>query len=76
MATTLAQELAGVAAHSDDAVRKTVADAIAASWKPQDMAWLPATDLASHIARVVEEGWHRYVGPDWPDRLITDEAHA
>jgi DNA-binding transcriptional ArsR family regulator len=68
MNTRLADELAEVAAHSDDSVRATAADAVAASWQPQDTGWLAATGLAPRIAAVLEEGWGRFVAPDWPRR--------
>jgi hypothetical protein len=66
--TRLADELAEVASHSDDSVRATVSDAVAASWQPQDIGWLPTSALAPRIAAVLEEGWGRFVAPDWPRR--------
>jgi len=66
--TRLADELAGVASFSDDETRATVADAVAASWQPQDTAWVARTGLAGTIAAVLDEGWRRFVAPDWPRR--------
>lgn len=68
MATRLADELTDVAGYSDDAVRSTVADAVAASWKRQDTGWLALDGLGSRVAAVLEEGWERFVAPDWPRR--------
>ncbi|MEV7225817.1 winged helix-turn-helix domain-containing protein [Polymorphospora sp. NPDC051019] len=66
--TGLADELAEVAAFSDAQTRATVADAVAASWLPQDTSWLAGDRLAERIAAVLEEGWRRFVAPDWPRR--------
>jgi len=66
--TRLADELAEVAAFSATETRSTIALAIAASWQPQDTAWLATTDLAGKIAAVLAKGWRRYVAPDWPRR--------
>ena len=66
--TRLRDELAEVAAFSDRQIRATAADAVAASWEPQDTAWLSTDDLAPRIAAVLAEGWHRFVEPDWPRR--------
>ncbi|MFD9735769.1 ArsR/SmtB family transcription factor [Umezawaea sp. NPDC059074] len=77
--TRFADELADVAAFSDTQVRATIDDAVAASHR-SDTSWLPTTGAASHIAAVLEEGWHRFVEPDWPrrqaviDREITYRA--
>jgi hypothetical protein len=66
--TRLADELAEVASHTDDSVRATLSDAVAASWQPQDIGWLPSSALAPRIAAVLEEGWGRFVAPDWARR--------
>lgn len=68
MATRIGDELAEVAAYPDDAVRATVADALAASWQPQDTRWLDAAGLAPRIAAALRYGWDRFVAPDWPRR--------
>ncbi|GIG68303.1 ArsR/SmtB family transcription factor [Phytomonospora endophytica] len=68
MHTRLDDELAEVAAHTDEAVRATVADALAASRPPQYTAWLARPGLAPRIAGVFREGWTRFVAPDWPRR--------
>src|SRR6201990_611274 len=44
--TRLADELAVLVSHSDDQVRATAADAVAASWQPQDAGWLTLPGLA------------------------------
>lgn len=66
--TRLADELALVAAHSDEEVRATVADSVAASWTSQDTGWLALDGLGPRVAAVLEEGWERFVAPDWPRR--------
>jgi DNA-binding transcriptional ArsR family regulator len=68
MRTRLADELAVMASHSDEEVRSTMADAVAASWQPQDTGWLALEGLGSRVAAVMEEGWDRFVAPDWPRR--------
>ncbi|HEU4947108.1 MAG TPA: winged helix-turn-helix domain-containing protein [Kribbella sp.] len=68
MNTRIVDELAEVEAHADASVRATVTDAVAASWEPQDTGWLTANGLAGRIATVLEEGWTRFVAPDWPRR--------
>lgn len=68
MATRIDDELAEVAAHPDAAVRGQVADAFAASWRPQDAGWLDGTGLAARIAATLRYGWVRFVAPDWPRR--------
>jgi DNA-binding transcriptional ArsR family regulator len=68
MHTQLADELAEVAAHSDEQVRATVAESVAASWLPQDTAWLAADRLGPRVAEVFQQGWERFVAPDWPRR--------
>lgn len=68
MHTRLADELEEVAAHSDETVRATMTDAVARSWIRQDVGWLTATRLASRVAGVIEQGWERFVAPDWPRR--------
>lgn len=68
MDTRLDDELAEVAAPSDSSVRATMADAVKHSWRPPDMAWLGTSGLAPRIAAVLEEGWERFVAPDWPRR--------
>ncbi|BCJ38583.1 transcriptional regulator [Actinocatenispora thailandica] len=78
MHTRLADELADVAGHSDAAVRAMMPDAIAASWEPQDTGWLAGSGLAGRIAAVFEQGWQRFVAPDWARRravLERDVAH-
>jgi DNA-binding transcriptional ArsR family regulator len=49
-------------------VRATVADAVAASWQPQDTAWLSSDGLGPRLAAVFRCGWDRFVTPDWPRR--------
>ncbi|HEY1178321.1 MAG TPA: winged helix-turn-helix domain-containing protein [Phytomonospora sp.] len=68
MRTRITDELADVAAHDDDAVRVTFADALAASRPPQYTRWLDRSALAPRIAGVLREGWERFVAPDWPRR--------
>jgi DNA-binding transcriptional ArsR family regulator len=68
MGTTIAEELAEVAAVPDDAVRANVATAVAASWQPQQTGWLASSGLAGRTADVLEQGWHRFVAPDWARR--------
>ncbi len=66
--TRLRDELAQVATFTDAEIRATVADAVAASWEPQDIGWLSGTGLGSKTAAVLAEGWRRHVAPDWPRR--------
>ncbi|HEX6339872.1 winged helix-turn-helix domain-containing protein [Umezawaea sp.] len=66
--TALDGELAEVAAFSDDDVRRTLRDTVAASAARRDPDWLPSGDLAPRIAEVFEEGWRRFVLPTWPRR--------
>jgi DNA-binding transcriptional ArsR family regulator len=73
MRTRLADELVVVAAHFDEEVRSTVAEAVAASWKPQGTGWLALDGLGSRVAAVIEEGWERFVAPDWPRRRAVIE---
>lgn len=68
MRTRLTDELAEVAAFSDDQVRATVADSVAASWAPPTTEWLALNGLAPRIAAVFQTGWSRFVEPDWPRR--------
>jgi DNA-binding transcriptional ArsR family regulator len=66
--TRLADELAVVATHTDEQVRATTADAVAASWQPADSGWLRLDGLAQRVAAMLGEGWERFVEPDWPER--------
>jgi DNA-binding transcriptional ArsR family regulator len=66
--TKLDEELAEVAAHPDEAVRATIADAVAASSTHREASWLPSTNLGSHVAEVLEDGWRRFVRPTWARR--------
>lgn len=68
MDTRLDRELAEVAAFSDDAVRRTVRDSVAASETRRDPDWLPSTGLAPRLAEVFDEGWRRFVEPTWGRR--------
>lgn len=68
MRTRLADELAEVAAHSDQQVRATVVESVAASWAPQNTAWTAQDGLADRVAAVLAEGWERFVAPDWAHR--------
>lgn len=66
--TRLAGELIPVAAFTDAQVRAATAPAVAASWQPQDTGWLAGAGLGPRIAAMFEEGWRRFVAPDWPRR--------
>lgn len=68
MATRIEDELAEVAAHPDAAVRGEVAEAVAASWRPQDTGWVTGSGLAPRLATTLRYGWDRFVAPDWPRR--------
>jgi DNA-binding transcriptional ArsR family regulator len=68
MSTRLVDELTAVAAHDDRQVRATVADAVDASWEPQITTWLSLAGLGPRVAAVLQQGWDRFVGPDWPRR--------
>jgi DNA-binding transcriptional ArsR family regulator len=68
MHTQLAEELAEVAAFTDEQVRSAVAESVAASWLPQDTAWLAADGLGPRVAAVLQQGWERFVAPDWSRR--------
>lgn len=63
--TTLGEELAEMATHADEQIRDTVQASAAASWKPHDLGWLNQRDLAARVADVFEQGWLRFVAPDW-----------
>ncbi|MBB5917201.1 DNA-binding transcriptional ArsR family regulator [Nocardia transvalensis] len=76
--TRLDDELAAVAAYTDEQVRAEVATAVAASWAPQDTRWLRNDRLAPRMAAVLEQGWRSFVAPDWARRravLERDIAH-
>lgn len=66
--TRLAGELIPVAAFTDAQVRAATAPAVAASWQPQDTGWLAGAGLGPRIAAMFEEGWRRFMAPDWPRR--------
>ena len=66
--TRLDDELAMVAAHTDEEVAAMTAPAVAASWEPADTGWLRLRGLGQRVAAVIEEGWARFVEPDWPQR--------
>ncbi|GIF76782.1 ArsR/SmtB family transcription factor [Asanoa siamensis] len=66
--TRLRDELAETARFTDAEVRATVADAVGASWQPQDTGWLDAGALGPRTAAVLRAGWRRFVAPDWPRR--------
>jgi Helix-turn-helix domain len=69
--TQLADELVPVAAFTDAQVRAATEPAVAASWQRQDTGgagWLAGDDLGPRIAEMFEEGWRRFVAPDWPRR--------
>lgn len=68
MHTKLTDELMTAAEYSDEQVRAGVAESVAASWLPQDTAWLATDRLGHRIAEVMREGWERFVAPDWPRR--------
>lgn len=76
MDTRLDQELAEVAAFSDDAVRRTLRDTVAASAARREPDWLPSGDLAARIAEVFSEGWRRFVLPTWPRRRAVLEREV
>jgi DNA-binding transcriptional ArsR family regulator len=66
--TRLAEELVPVAAFTDEQVRRATEPAIAASWQPQTTGWLAGQDLGPAIAAMFEQGWRRFLAPDWPRR--------
>ena len=66
--TRLADELAVVAAHTDEQVVASSADARQASWEPSATSWLGLRGLGQRIAATLEDGWARFVEPDWPQR--------
>ncbi len=66
--TRLADELAVVAAHTDEEVTAMTAPAVAASWGQPDTRWLSLGKLAQRVAAMFDEGWARFVEPDWARR--------
>ncbi len=76
MDTPLDRELAEVAAFSDDAVRRTLVDTVAASQTRREPDWLPSTGLAPRIAEVFDEGWRRFVRPTWSRRRAVLEREV
>ena len=66
--TSLASELATVAAHSDEQIAAMTGQAVAASWEPCGTGWLALPGLGSRVASMLDEGWSRFVAPDWPGR--------
>ncbi|MGV0810190.1 ArsR/SmtB family transcription factor [Mycolicibacterium setense] len=68
MHTSLSEELAEMAAHTDEEVRAGVHAAASASWKSHDLEWLSRHNLAEQIAEVFDQGWQRFVALDWSRR--------
>ncbi|WP_433562782.1 ArsR/SmtB family transcription factor [Nocardia sp. CA-151230] len=68
MSTRLADELAAVAAYSDDRVRAEVRDSLMACWAEPDTGWLALDGLGPRIAAVFEHAWTTLVAPDWARR--------
>ena len=68
--TRLADELAVVAAHTDEEVIAMTAPAVAASWHRPDTHWLSLGALGPRVAAALEQGWARFVAPDWPRRRV------
>lgn len=68
MRTTIEEELPLIAATEDDAIRTTVADAVARSWGGQDASWLTGRGFGERAAALLERTWHEYVAPEWPRR--------
>jgi DNA-binding transcriptional ArsR family regulator len=67
--TGLADELAVVAAFTDQEVRETVRLAGEASWGGRvDTSWVSRDGLAARIAADLADGWERFIRPDWPRR--------
>ncbi|HWO65873.1 MAG TPA: winged helix-turn-helix domain-containing protein [Umezawaea sp.] len=66
--TRLDEELAEVAAFSDEDVRRTLRDTVAASAARREPDWLPSSGLAPRIAEVFDDAWRRFVLPTWPRR--------
>ncbi|MET8873087.1 helix-turn-helix domain-containing protein [Nocardia sp. NPDC004604] len=66
--TRLADELAELAACSDEYLRSVAAEAIAASRQPQPTQWLAIDGLGARIADVLQTGWNKFVAADWERR--------
>ncbi|MDG4827123.1 helix-turn-helix domain-containing protein [Asanoa sp. WMMD1127] len=67
--TRLRDELAEVARFGDEETRATMTQSLAASWQDQDTRWLERhADLGPRTAAVLNDGWARFVAPDWPRR--------
>ena len=68
--TRLADELAVVAAHTDEEVVAMTAPAVEAGWEQADPRWLSLGELGQRVAAALEQGWARFVEPDWPRRRV------
>ena len=66
--TRLSDELDVVAGHTDEQIMLMTSPAVEASWEPCDTAWLALGDLGSRVAAMLDQGWTRFVAPDWPAR--------
>ncbi|WP_327118919.1 winged helix-turn-helix domain-containing protein [Nocardia sp. NBC_01730] len=66
--TRLADELAQVAAHSDEYLRAVAVEAVAACQQPPDTQWLSSDRLGERVAEVLRAGWKRFVATDWRRR--------
>ncbi|MFC4591993.1 ArsR/SmtB family transcription factor [Sphaerisporangium corydalis] len=71
--TRLADELIVVAAHTDAEIAAMTGHAVAASWEPCDTDWLHLGGLGPRVAAMLDEGWARFVAPDWPRRRMVLE---
>ncbi|HTU77059.1 MAG TPA: winged helix-turn-helix domain-containing protein [Trebonia sp.] len=66
--TRLSDELAQVAAFADEDIVTMTTDSSAPDLGRPAGDWLGQRGLGQRVAAMVEEGWARFVEPDWPRR--------
>lgn len=64
----LLDEIAVIAAWSDESYRATVRDSAAQSWLRHDLGWTRGDHLGERTAKALWDAWERFVEPDWARR--------